>query len=168
MSRPTEGRIFIHDRDVAKLPERLLTEIRRKRFGFIFQQFNLISGISVRENVMLPLYPVDLPFRDMRERADSLMNRLGLFERRNFKVKGLSGGEQQRVAIARALVNDPEVIFADEPTAHLDTKLSHDIVGILEELKEEGRTILIATHDPLLYEQGFIDRVIEMRDGSIR
>jgi putative ABC transport system ATP-binding protein len=168
MSRPTEGRIFIHDRDVAKLPERLLTEIRRKRFGFIFQQFNLISGISVRENVMLPLYPVDLPFREMRERADSLMNRLGLFERRNFKVKGLSGGEQQRVAIARALVNDPEVIFADEPTAHLDTKLSHDIVGILEELKEEGRTILIATHDPLLYEQGFIDRVIEMRDGSIR
>ncbi len=168
MSRPTEGRILVHGRDVAKLPERFLTEIRRKRFGFIFQQFNLIPGISVRENVMLPLYPVDISFREMRERADSLMDRLGLSGRSHFRVKGLSGGEQQRVAIARALVNDPEVIFADEPTAHLDTKLSSDLVGILEGLKKEGRTILIATHDPLLYEQGFIDRVLEMRDGSIR
>ncbi len=168
MSRPTEGRILIHGRDVAKLPERFLTDIRRRLFGFIFQQFNLIQGITVRENIMLPLYPTERSFRDMKDRAEELMESLGIIERQHFRVKGLSGGEQQRVAIARALINDPEVVLADEPTAHLDTKLSKDLIEILRKLKGEGKTIVIATHDPLVYEQDIIDRIIEMRDGRIR
>lgn len=168
MSRPTEGSILIHDRDVAKLPERFLTDIRRRFFGFIFQQFNLIQGITVRENIMLPLYPTERTFRDMKNKAEELMKSLGIIERQHFRVKGLSGGEQQRVAIARALINDPEVVLADEPTAHLDTKLSKDLIEILRRLKGEGKTIVIATHDPLVYEQDIIDRIIEMRDGRIR
>jgi len=167
MSRPTEGSLLIHGRDVARLPERFLTEIRRKTFGFIFQQFNLIPGISVRENIMLPLYPTDRDFVSIRRRADELMEKFRLSERRRFRVKGLSGGEQQRVAIARALINDPAVILADEPTAHLDTKLSGELIRILADLKEESRTLVIATHDPLLYGAAFIDRVIEMRDGRL-
>ncbi|NOY65092.1 MAG: ABC transporter ATP-binding protein [Nitrospirae bacterium] len=168
MSRPTEGRILIHGRDVAKLPERFLTDIRRRLFGFIFQQFNLIQGITVRENIMLPLYPTERSFRDMKNKAEELMKSLGIIERQHFRVKGLSGGEQQRVAIARALINDPEVVLADEPTAHLDTKLSKDLIEILRRLKGEGKTIVIATHDPLVYEQDIVDRIIEMRDGRIR
>lgn len=167
MSRPTEGKIMVNGRDVAKLPERFLTEIRRKTYGFIFQQFNLIPGISVRENIMLPLYPTEKGFSEIKARADELMRKLRLFDRRRSRVKGLSGGEQQRVAIARALINDPEVILADEPTAHLDTRLSSELISILEGLKGEGRTIIIATHDPLLYEAGIVDRVVEMRDGKV-
>jgi putative ABC transport system ATP-binding protein len=168
MSRPTVGRILIHGRDVAKLPERFLTDIRRRLFGFIFQQFNLIQGITVRENIMLPLYPTERSFKDMKKKAEELMDSLGIIRKQHFRVKGLSGGEQQRVAIARALVNDPEVILADEPTAHLDTKLSKDLIEILRRLKRDGKTIVIATHDPLVYEQDLIDRIIEMRDGRIR
>ena len=167
MSRPTEGRILLHGRDVAKLPERFLTEIRRNTFGFIFQQFNLIPGITVKENVMLPLYPTEMGLTEIKTRAERLMKKLRIYERRHFHVKGLSGGEQQRVAIARALINDPEIILADEPTAHLDTRLSVELIEILKGLKEEGKTLVIATHDPLVYEQGFVDRVVEMRDGRV-
>jgi len=167
MSRPTEGRILLHGRDVAKLPERFLTEIRRNTFGFIFQQFNLIPGITVKENVMLPLYPTEMGLTEIKTRAERLMKKLRIYERRHFHVKGLSGGEQQRVAIARALINDPEIILADEPTAHLDTRLSVELIEILKGLREEGKTLVIATHDPLVYEQGFVDRVVEMRDGRV-
>ncbi len=167
MSRPTEGRILLHGRDVAKLPERFLTEIRRNTFGFIFQQFNLIPGITVKENIMLPLYPTEMGLAEIKTRAERLMKKLRIYERRYFHVKGLSGGEQQRVAIARALINDPEIILADEPTAHLDTRLSVELIEILKGLREEGKTLVIATHDPLVYEQGFVDRVVEMRDGRV-
>ncbi|RMG72492.1 MAG: ABC transporter ATP-binding protein [Nitrospirae bacterium] len=167
MGRPTSGRIILKGRDVAKLPERFLTEIRRNTFGFIFQQFNLISGISVRENILLPLYPTSYKPSEMKERVKRLMEKLSLLHRESFPVERLSGGEQQRVAIARALVNDPEVIVADEPTAHLDSKLSVELLRILKNLKSEGKTILIATHDPLVFESELVDRVYEIRDGEI-
>jgi len=167
MSRPTSGRITVRGRDVAKLPERFLNEIRRNTFGFIFQQFNLIQGISVEENIMLPLYPAGTPYRDIKRRCLTLMERLGLMERRKFRAQGLSGGEQQRVAIARALINNPDIILADEPTAHLDTRLSSELVEILKDLRREGRTIVIATHDPLIYGGDFVDGIIEMRDGRV-
>jgi putative ABC transport system ATP-binding protein len=167
MSRPTSGRIVVADRDVAKLPENLLTEVRRRRFGFIFQQFNLIPGLSVIDNVLLPLYPVTMGLTEMRDRGRRVLERLDLDGKRHRKVRVLSGGEQQRVAIARALVNDPEVIVADEPTAHLDRKLSEELLQILAELKADGRTLLVATHDPLVFEHPLVDRRLSMRDGQV-
>ena len=167
MSRPTSGRIVVKGMDVAKLPERFLTEIRRKTFGFIFQQFNLIKGITVKENIMLPLYPTQHSFREIQQITNSLMDTLSLQHRSDFRVETLSGGEQQRVAIARALVNNPDILMADEPTAHLDSKLSKDLLEILKTLKAKGKTIVIATHDPLVFESDIVDRVYEIRDGTI-
>ena len=168
MSRPTEGRILINGRDVAKLPERFLTMIRRKEFGFIFQQFHLIKGISVLENVMLPLYPTQVKLSAIRSRAAGILEKLNILHKKDIKVQRLSGGEQQRVAIARALINEPEAILADEPTAHLDTKLSEDLIQTVMQLSREGKTVIIASHDPLVYEKPFINRIIEMRDGIVK
>lgn len=168
MCRPTSGKIIVGGRDVAKLPEKFLTGIRRDTYGFIFQQFNLIRDIKVIENVTLPLYPSDMDMGDMEKRAVAILDSLNILAKKNVKVRELSGGEQQRVAIARALINEPKIILADEPTAHLDTKLSEEFIRIIRELNTQGKTIIIATHDPLVYEKPFIDKVIEMRDGKVR
>ena len=168
MSRPTEGSILIHERDIAKLPERFLAEIRRRTFGFVFQHFNLLKGVSVIENVMLPLYPTDTKLSILRKNAEAVLEQLGIAHKKDFKVHKLSGGEQQRVAIARSLINDPEIIFADEPTAHLDSKLSEDLIQIIQKLNEKGKTVIMATHDPIVYEKSFINRTIEMRDGIVK
>ncbi len=168
MSRPTSGKIVVEGRDVAKLPEHFLTNIRRKTFGFIFQQFNLIRNVSVIENVLLPLYPLKTGLSEMRERGEKVLGDLGIREKWHLKVNRLSGGEQQRVAIARALINEPDVIIADEPTAHLDRQLSLDLLKILEDLNREGKTVVIATHDPIVYDHPFVKRIVEMRDGRIQ
>jgi putative ABC transport system ATP-binding protein len=167
MARPTSGKVLVRGKDVARLPERFLTDIRRKTFGFIFQQYNLIRDISVLENVLLPLYPLDVPMPEMRERAGAVMEKLRIGGKERLKVKRLSGGEQQRVAIARALINDPEVIIADEPTAHLDTELSREFLEILSAFNREGKTVVIATHDPFVHEQPMVNRIISMRDGRV-
>ncbi len=167
MSRPTAGRIFVDGRDVAKLSESLLTAIRRETFGFIFQQYNLVPDASVLENVLLPLYPVGLRPSEMKQRADRILEGLGIEPRRRLKVRKLSGGEQQRVAIARALVNEPDIIVADEPTAHLDRQRSADLLRILEDLNRQGKTIIIATHDAQVYDHAFVTRTIEMGDGRV-
>lgn len=168
MSRPTVGSITINGKDVAKLPERFLAQIRRRTFGFIFQQFNLVKDISVIENVMLPLFPLDVGLREIKARAERILDDLNILNKKNVKIQRLSGGEQQRVAIARALINRPEIILADEPTAHLDTKLSQELLDILQNMNGEGKVIIIGTHDPLVYESSFVDRIIEMRDGMIQ
>jgi putative ABC transport system ATP-binding protein len=167
MARPTAGRITVGGEEISSLPERFLAEVRRRTFGFIFQQFNLIRGLTARDNVMLPAYPTGAPLREIRTRADRLLDRLGLGPRAEARVEWLSGGEAQRVAIARALINDPAVVVADEPTAHLDTALSLDFMEIMRGLRKEGRTLLIASHDPLVYESDVVERVIRMRDGRI-
>ncbi len=167
MSRPSAGRILVAGRDVAKLPERFLTEVRRETFGFIFQQLHLIPGISVLENIMLPLYPVDIGFSAAKRRALALIEQLDLAQRRRFKVETLSGGERQRVAIARALINQPRAILADEPTAHLDGGLSGELMRIFGDLRSQGKTLVIATHDPLVYDNPLVDRVFTMRDGRV-
>ncbi|MEW6002465.1 MAG: ABC transporter ATP-binding protein [Nitrospirota bacterium] len=167
MSRPTSGRIYVEDRDVTRLPERFLTDVRRKTFGFIFQQLNLIPGISVIENIMLPLYSTGTRISKLKVRADEIISSLDLSHRRDFEVRGLSGGEQQRVAIARALINSPDVVLADEPTAHLDTKLSEEFLYIMEGIRKQGKTVVIATHDPLVYEKPYVSMLIEMRDGRV-
>src|SRR5208282_6213235 len=181
MARPTSGRIQLSGplkecvafsvegaaAEVTSLPERFLTEIRRRAFGFIFQQFNLIKGITVLENVMLPAYPIGEGFKLLRERAARILSDLNLYGKLSSKVEWLSGGEAQRVGIARALINDPTVIIADEPTAHLDTKLSGEFMGIVERLKGDGKTVIIASHDPIVFDSPIIDRVVEMRDGRL-
>jgi putative ABC transport system ATP-binding protein len=167
MTRPTEGRITLEDREITSLPERFLTEVRRRTFGFIFQQFNLVRGITALENVMLPAYPVGEAHGALKKRALDLMELFGIGGRAHAKAEWLSGGEAQRAAIARALVNNPRVIIADEPTAHLDTRLSREFMDIVARFKTEGKTVIIASHDPLVYESGVVDRVITMRDGEI-
>lgn len=167
MAKPTTGRVFVDGQEITSLPERFLTEIRRKTFGFIFQQFNLIRGITALENVMLPAYTSGIRYASLRNRALDLLGIMDLTGKAAFKIEWLSGGEAQRVTIARALMNDPSVVIADEPTAHLDTKLSRDFLQIMERLKGEGKTLLIASHDPLVYESSMVDKVVRMRDGKL-
>jgi putative ABC transport system ATP-binding protein len=167
MARPTAGRIRLDGREISRLPERFLTAVRRSTFGFVFQQLNLVRGIDVLENVMLPAYPLGVPRARLRERALSLLAQLNLEGRAAARVEWLSGGEAQRVAIARALVNDPPVIIADEPTAHLDSKLSVELLGILGALKADGKTVVVASHDPLVYQAGLVDRTVSFRDGRV-
>ena len=167
MSRPTSGRVWLKGRELTSLPERFAVEVRRETFGFIFQNYNLIKGITVLENTMLPAYPTGIKYREIRDRALSLLERLGMGSKTQERVEHLSGGEQQRAAIARALVNGPSIIIADEPTAHLDSELAQRLLDIFAGFKDEGKTILIACHDPLVFESPVVDRVISMRDGRI-
>jgi len=181
MSRPSSGRIRLEGvrtsflpqgspaepLDISSLPERFLTEIRRRNFGFIFQQFNLVRGISVMENITLPALPSGENYADFRSRGGALLEQFGLSRHADSKVEWLSGGEMQRVAIARALINNPELIIADEPTAHLDSRLSREFMELVTGFRKEGRTVLIASHDPLVFSDPRADRIIEMRDGRI-
>ena len=167
LTRPSAGRVRLNGRDISALSERFLTELRRASFGFVFQQFQLIRGLSVLENVMLPALPTGRPHRLTRARALDLLAHLGLAARADTRAQWLSGGEAQRVAIARALINDPGVIIADEPTSHLDSALSRQILAILGELRGQGRTLLLSSHDPLVFESGLVERIVEVRDGRV-
>jgi len=181
MARPSSGRIRLHGLhtsffsagdsdsalDITSLPERFLTEIRRTTFGFIFQQFNLVKGISALENIMLPAYPTGEGQAAFRQRALELMELFSVSRHAASPVEWLSGGELQRVAIARALINNPAIIIADEPTAHLDSKLSQEFMIMVGTLKAQGKTVLIASHDPLVCDSELADCVIDMRDGRI-
>jgi putative ABC transport system ATP-binding protein len=167
LARPTEGRVRLKGEDISGLPERFLTEIRRRTFGFIFQQFNLIRGLSAIENIILPACPTGQPRQALLAKAEALLAEVDLGHRRDAKVEWLSGGEQQRVAICRALINDPEVLIADEPTANLDTKLAGEFLAILERLAAAGRTIVLTSHDPMVVESEVVDYVVTLRDGKI-
>jgi putative ABC transport system ATP-binding protein len=167
LARPTSGRITLNGEQLSGLPERFLTDIRRKRFGFVFQQFNLVQGLSVLENVMLPAYPLGLERKELLQKSRQLLEQFGLESKAENEVQLLSGGEKQRVAICRALINDPDVLIADEPTANLDTKLSHEFMQLITGLRDSGKTILIASHDAIVFDSGAIDRVVEMCDGRV-
>ena len=167
MARPTRGRIFVFGQETTSLPERFLTMVRRKTFGFIFQHFNLIRGVSALENVMLPAFPTGESQAAIKDRARSLFSLLNLEGKERNKVELLSGGEAQRVAIARALINDPSTIIADEPTAHLDTALSREFIEFMGRFREEGRTVIIASHDPVVFLSQIVDETVELRDGRI-
>lgn len=167
MARPTSGRIWLQGTEITSLPERFLTELRRKTFGFMFQQVSLIQGLTAMQNVMLPAHPLGLRWSEMRKKASQLLARFGIQGKADQKVEWLSGGEAQRVAIARALINDPPIIIADEPTAHLDSILSQEFMKNMAALQEEGKTIIIASHDPIVCDSPFVHRLIKMRDGRI-
>jgi putative ABC transport system ATP-binding protein len=167
MTRPTAGRVEVLGRELTSLPERFLTEIRRKTFGFIFQQFNLIKGMTALENVMIPAYPEGEKHASLRRRALTLLALCEMSHRATSKIEWLSGGEAQRVAIARALINKPRVVIADEPTAHLDTNLSVEFMAAMERLEREGKTVIIASHDPIVVSAHAVRTVLEIRDGRV-
>lgn len=164
LDKQTSGKVILDGSDVSELNEEALAKMRNQYIGFIFQQFNLLSRTSAVENVLLPtLYSADPT--DKTKKAKELLTMLGLGERLNNKPNQLSGGQQQRVAIARSLINDPSVIFADEPTGNLDSKSGHEVVEILKKLNAEGRTIVIVTHDLELAK--IAHRIIKILDGEI-
>ena len=161
---PSGGRYTLDGVDVSKLRDNKLAAIRNTRIGFVFQSFNLISRTSAVRNVELPLiYAGDKSRR--RERALAALERVGLGERAGHMPNELSGGQQQRVAVARALVTNPAIILADEPTGNLDTTSTVEVMRLLVELNEAGRTVVLITHEPEVAE--FAKRVIELRDGQI-
>ena len=165
--QPTSGRASVAGKQLARLPDRFMTIHRRQTIGFIFQQFNIIPDLTVEDNITLPLLPLGVSPKERNRRAGVLIKQLGISHRRNFPAGQISGGELQRVAIARALINDQPIILADEPTAHLDTKLSKDFLEIMVDLKKTGKTIIIASHDPLVTENPELDRIVDVKDGRV-
>jgi putative ABC transport system ATP-binding protein len=165
LDTPTSGDVFIDGIDTASLSENGLAEIRRKKIGFIFQQFNLVHTLSALENVALPMFFAGAGREKRLKRAEELLVRVGLGERINHKPSELSGGQQQRVAIARALSNDPGIIIGDEPTGNVDTEAGNAIMDILDGLNREGRTIIVVTHDAEIAARA--GRKKRMRDGMV-
>jgi len=164
---PTSGRAIIAGKALSRLPDRFLTIHRRQHIGFIFQQFNVLPELSVLDNVTLPLLPLGVGPAERRARGNKLLAHLAIDHRANFPAGQISGGELQRVAIARALINDPPIILADEPTAHLDSKLSREFLATMAELKREGKTIVIASHDQLVTESPDLDSILDVKDGRV-
>jgi len=165
LDKPTSGKYFFEDRLVLGLSADSLAKIRNQKIGFIFQSFNLLARTTALKNVELPLLYGNVSGKDMRTKAESLLAKVGLASKLNSRPSQLSGGEQQRVAIARALVNDPSVIFADEPTGNLDSKTSFEIMKLFTRLNSEGRTVVMITHE--MDVARFASRIIRIHDGKI-
>ena len=165
LDKPTSGKYFFEDKLVSELSADSLAKIRNQKIGFIFQSFNLLARTTALKNVELPLLYSNVGGRDMRKKAADLLSKVGLAAKINSRPSQLSGGEQQRVAIARALVNDPSIIFADEPTGNLDSKTSFEIMKLFTKLNSEGRTIVMITHE--MDVARFASRIIRVHDGKI-
>jgi putative ABC transport system ATP-binding protein len=163
LDKPTEGSLFFEEKEVSKLGDKELASVRNKKIGFVFQSFNLLARTSALENVELPLIYSDKI--NVTKLAKDALNLVGLADRVHHHPGELSGGQQQRVAIARALVNDPDIIFADEPTGNLDTKSSYEIITLFQKLNKEGRTIILVTHELDIAEHA--KRIIKVSDGRI-
>jgi putative ABC transport system ATP-binding protein len=166
LDRPTSGTYLLGGRDVGNLSRGQLAELRNQTIGFVFQSFNLLARTSARENVELPLVYAGVPRRERVARARAALERVGLGGRIDHRPSQLSGGQQQRVAIARAIVNEPPIIFADEPTGNLDTRTSVDIMAIFQGLWQTGLTVLFVTHEPDVAR--YAARVVTVRDGKIQ
>lgn len=167
LCKPTKGEIIVDTKRISKLPDNFASLYRRENIGFIFQKYNLIPNLTVKENILLPLVPENLEESVLEKKLSSALMQFGIAEKRDILTKNLSGGEQQRVAIARAYINDPKIIIADEPTANLDKKLSEHFIEILKQLKKSKKTIIVATHDPLFFDLDFTDRMISLANGKI-
>jgi len=161
LSKPTSGEVIVDSKHISKLPDHFSSAYRRDNIGIIFQKYNLIPDISVKENILLPLVPLNLSLGEINNKALNVMKLFHIEHKANELVKNLSGGEQQRTAIARANVANPKIILADEPTANLDEKLSLSFIEMLKQMKSERKTIIVATHDPLFFDLDFVDRVID-------
>ncbi len=166
LDNPTSGEVLLNGKDISKLQEHELAQIRNITLGFVFQQFNLLAKTSSLENVLLPLLYSDVPKKDRNQMALDMLIKVGLQDKTSNTPAQLSGGQQQRVAIARALINNPQIILADEPTGNLDSKSGIEIMKFFHQLNEkEGRTIVLVTHDMDLAKQA--NRTIIIKDGKI-
>ena len=165
LDRPTGGTYALEGREVAALPENALTDIRKRRIGFIFQNFNLIDELSVRENVELALLYHGISAAERRTRVDAVLDKVGIAHRAGHRPSQLSGGQQQRVAVARAVVAAPPLILADEPTGNLDTAHGEEVMRMLRKLNEDGATIVMVTHSPA--HADYASRVVNLLDGRV-
>lgn len=166
LDRPTVGKVYFLENNLAYIEENELSKLRRDKIGFVFQQYNLVPHLTALENVALPLKYAGAPGKIMIKRAKELLERVGLADRAGFYWSELSGGEAQRVAIARALVNNPEIVLADEPTGELDTETSAHLVQLIKDLnRETGKTFVIVTHDTIITQVS--SRTLVLKDGQI-
>ena len=165
MDKPTSGEVLVGGRPVNKLPDLHASHFRAHSIGFVFQHFNLLEELSVAENVMVPLIPLGLPYRQIERMCRESMERANIAHKADQNVRELSGGEKQRCAIARALVNDPPLILCDEPTANLDRANTLAFIDLLKGMRERGKTIVVATHDPVFEEACLEARLIHMEEG---
>ena len=165
LDTPTNGEYYLEGQEVARLGEKQLAQVRNQQIGFVFQQFFLLSKMDAVQNVELPLIYAGVPAAQRRKLAEEYLSKVELTDRIHHFPSELSGGQKQRVAIARALVNDPSIILADEPTGALDTKTGSQIMELLVELNEEGKTIIMVTHEPEI--AAYAKRQIVIRDGVI-
>ena len=165
LDRPTSGSYLLGDLDVSQLNDDELSDIRGRRIGFVFQSFNLIPQLTVLENLEVPLFYQGCPARIRREKAEELAALVGLGDRGHHRPTELSGGQQQRAAIARSLINDPLILLADEPTGNLDTATGESILSIFDKLRDQGKTILMVTHESEVAAR--CDRMITLRDGVV-
>ena len=166
LTKPTSGKVLIDDEEVSSYSDAWQTKIRKNKIGFIFQQYNLLPQFTAWENVALPNLCRETTVVERRQQAIQIMTNLGLNDRVDFKVANLSGGEQQRVAVARALITNPEIIFADEPTAAVDEETPDAIIDIFKDLKQTGKTIIVSTHDKSLIKEG--TRHLTINHGEIQ
>ncbi|MCW8820807.1 MAG: ABC transporter ATP-binding protein [Sulfurovum sp.] len=167
LDKPSSGKVLIEGEPISKLPDLFASELRAKKIGMIFQHFNLFEHLSVNENVTIPLIPSGLKMKEIHEKVDDALKVANIMHKKEVLASRLSGGEKQRTAIARALVASPNIILCDEPTANLDRDNSLLFIEILGELHRMGKTIVIATHDPLFDSLSFESTVIPMVDGMI-
>jgi len=165
LDKPTKGEVFIDGVNTSNMSDNQLATIRNKKLGFVFQSFNLLSKMTAQENSALPLIYSGASRRKRMNRAQELLEQVGLGDRIHHRPNELSGGQQQRVAIARSLANNPPVVLADEPTGNLDSKSSEEILKILKNLHESGKTIIVVTHDPEMIHQG--NTIVHILDGQI-
>jgi len=165
LDTPTSGKYILSGKDVSKMPDNDLAEVRNKEIGFVFQQFNLLPRLTAAENVALPLVYAGLGKKMRQEKAMQVLDMVNLTDRQHHRPNELSGGQCQRVAIARALVNDPALILADEPTGNLDTKTSFEIMEIFDKIHKGGNTIVLITHEEDIANHAH--RIVRLRDGEI-
>ena len=167
LDRPTSGKVLVEGEAIAKLPDLHASQFRARRIGMIFQHYNLMEHLTVAENVMVPLIPTGMDADQIAAKVDAALEHANIAHKRTTPAARLSGGEKQRTSIARSLAADPAIILCDEPTANLDRANSLRFIEILGQLHEAGKTIVIATHDPLFDDLPFAARVVEMEDGKI-
>jgi putative ABC transport system ATP-binding protein len=165
LDTPTSGTYILNGNLVSQMEDKELARVRNKEIGFIFQSFNLLPKLTALENVALPLVYAGLPLKERLEKAKNALISVGLEHRLDHKPNEVSGGQRQRIAIARALVNQPSILLADEPTGNLDSKTSHEIMALFEELNKQGNTIILVTHEEDIAQ--YAKRIVRLRDGKI-
>ena len=165
LDSPTAGQYILNEKDVSKLTDNDLAEVRNKYIGFVFQQFNLLPRLSAAENVALPLVYAGIGKKERLQRAKEVLDKVGLADRSHHKPNELSGGQMQRVAIARALINNPAIILADEPTGNLDSKTSSEVMDIFSKIQASGNTVILVTHEEEI--ATYAKRIVRLRDGII-